>query len=280
MVRKPVFWDEGEYMKLFGIYKRNKGIEHTGFQFYGSGIHSRSDEEMRAINAEEADAAFKRCKKEILDAYMKEKGFSKHNTANYARLNDIGLIEYVNLQKEARGSRTVTLNISLFPLYAPHPFITIGFGERIGELAGGRDFWWDYKDADTAKLSFENIVSALEECVMPWFARYNNETLYEEDLHIEKYRIGHHAIIWRTHLHIKNHDIEGANCYLDSVSSIPFHHGAAESQKLDRDAKIKEMKLLLNGLDNIDQYISAVKSQNIEKLKLPAKLKNNANPKF
>ncbi len=56
-------------MGLFNIFKKKQTDE---FQYYGSVKHLKSDAEMEAMNPQEADEAFKKYKKEILDVYMKE----------------------------------------------------------------------------------------------------------------------------------------------------------------------------------------------------------------
>lgn len=121
--------------KLYGIDIEEKQ--------YSKGNCIRPWEELNKINTQEADEAFQKCKKELLDVYMKEKGFARYKTTGYVRLNQIGLIEYIKLQKEAYGSKTFTLNISLMPIYVPHDYLTTGFGKRIGRLVANRDFWWD-----------------------------------------------------------------------------------------------------------------------------------------
>ncbi|MBQ7942795.1 MAG: DUF4304 domain-containing protein [Lachnospiraceae bacterium] len=245
------------------------------FQYCGSGEHLKNDDEMKAMNAEEADAAFKKYKKEILDVYMKEQGFDKYKTSSYVRLNKIGLIEYINLQKEQHGSRTFTVNIALFPLYAPHLFITIGFGDRIGHFVDDNDFWWDYKDMDTARKSFGNVVCALNEYVLPWFEKHNDETLYEEELRNEKYRLGYDSIIWITHIFIKNNDIAGARNYIENIKDMNFYKEATGGRKEYIDNKVKEMQEILAGLDDVKQYIADVKKKNVTEFKLPAKMMEN-----
>lgn len=254
-------------MGLFDIFEKK---QNDDFRYYGSGNHLKNDAEMEAVNPQEADEAFKKYKREILDVYLKERGFDKYKTTSYVRLNKIGLIEYINLQKEAHGSRTFTINIALFPIYAPHSYITIGFGDRIGCLMDGKDFWWDYKDIDTAKKSFANVVSALQKYVMPWFEKHNNEDLYKAELCNNKFRLGYDSIIWITHIFFKNKDIAGARDYIENISDMEFYKEATAVRKDYIDNKVKDIQEILARLDDIEQYIADVKKRNVAEFKLPA----------
>lgn len=263
-------------MGLFDIFKKNKTQEITepcGFEFYGGGRHLKSDDEMRNIDVVAADAAFKKYKKEILDVYLKSQGFKPYKTANYARLNSIGVVEYINLQKEAHGSRTFTVNFCLFPLYVPHTFVTIGFGNRIGSYIQHRDFWWSYHDMSTAEKSFTNVVAALDEYVMPWYAERSKEDVYLDELINGKYMLGNSRIEWMLHLFVKNNDIAGAKQFLESIKNDPQYVYIASRIKGDIDKRIAEMRELLESIQDTEQYISDVINQNVEKHKLPAAFK-------
>lgn len=228
-------------MGLFNFFKKkvepNKIIskENKTFEFYGTGRHLKNDEEYQSINKEEADNAFKKYKREILDVYMKEKGFHKYKTNGYVRLNKNRLVEYINIQKEAHGSRTCTLNISLYPLYAPHDFITIGFGKRIGRIINDKDFWWDYKDDITAKLSFENIKNA----------------------------------IWTTFLFLKRNDKESARNYLEGIKEFEYFLDSSKQIEPVALNNINKMNEIMKENADIENYLKEVEKANIEKFKLP-----------
>lgn len=68
------------------------------FSFVGNRFHIRSDEELSLIDKEEADNAFKKYKKEIIDPLLLDNGFCKWKTNAYVRLNKIGVLEYIDLQ--------------------------------------------------------------------------------------------------------------------------------------------------------------------------------------
>lgn len=262
-------------MGLFNFFKKkvepNKIIskENKTFEFYGTGRHLKNDEEYQSINKEEADNAFKKYKREILDVYMKEKGFHKYKTNGYVRLNKNRLVEYINIQKEAHGSRTCTLNISLYPLYAPHDFITIGFGKRIGRIINDKDFWWDYKDDITAKLSFENIKNALEQFVIPWFEYYKDEENYIEDLLNRKYQIGFDCIIWTTFLFLKRNDKESARNYLEGIKEFDYFLDSSKQIEPVALNNINKMNEIMEENADIENYLKEVEKANIEKFKLP-----------
>ena len=128
----------------------------------------RSDEEMASVDKENAEASFKKQKK-ILTDFMKEHGFIKYKTNAYIRRNECDVLEYLNLQKEKYGSKTLTINYALIPLYIPHDFISFDLGGRLGELICGNDVWWDYANDSLAETGFRNIIKAIDEILLPWF---------------------------------------------------------------------------------------------------------------
>ncbi len=128
----------------------------------------RSNEEMASVDKENAEASFKKQKK-ILTDFMKEHGFIKYKTNAYIRRNECDVLEYLNLQKEQYGSKTLTVNYALIPLYIPHDFISFDLGGRLGELICGNDVWWDYANDSVAETSFRNIIKAIDEVLLPWF---------------------------------------------------------------------------------------------------------------
>ena len=145
------------------MWKLNK------FKLKGTRKYFRSDLEMQRLDREAADEAYKE-KKKILDDYMISKGFFKHKTNTYIRLNKINVLESINLQKERYGSRTFTVNILLMPMYLPQDSVPFG-GERISYFIGSPDVWWDFGDCKAAETSFKNIVEAVDRFVMPWFEK-------------------------------------------------------------------------------------------------------------
>ena len=145
------------------MWKLNK------FKLKGTRKYFRSDLEMQRLDREAADEAYKE-KKKILDDYMISKGFFKHKTNTYIRLNKINVLESINLQKERYGSRTFTVNILLMPMYLPQDSVPFG-GERISYFIGSPDVWWDFGDCKAAETSFRNIVEAVDRFVMPWFEK-------------------------------------------------------------------------------------------------------------
>lgn len=158
--------------------KQNK----NKFCFVGNRQHLRTEDELLCVNKEEADAAFKRYKKEIIDNLLLSNGFLKYKTNAYVRLNNIGLLEYVDLQKERYGSKTFCVNFSAMPLYCERKYIVTSFGNRLGSFISGKDIWWDYASEDVAKLCFDNVSKAIEEYVFPWFEEVSTEQGYRTKL--------------------------------------------------------------------------------------------------
>lgn len=152
------------------------------FYFVGNREHIRTEEELLCINKEEADLAFKQCKKEIIDILLLSKGFHKYKTNAYVRLNTIGLLEYIDLQKERYGSKTFCVNFAVMPLYCENKYVVMSLGHRLGTYISGKDVWWDYASASIAKDSFLNVSTAIGKYVLPWFEQVSTEEGYRAEL--------------------------------------------------------------------------------------------------
>lgn len=148
----------------------------------------RSDEEMLSVNREEAENAFKKQKK-LLNSFLKEHGFRTYKTNSYIRKNSLDVLEYINLQKEQYGSKRLTVNYALISLRIPHDFLSYDLGDRLGMLICGKDIWWDYADDTAAEISFQNIIQAIAEVLLPWFEKSSSrEGLKQELLKVKKIR--------------------------------------------------------------------------------------------
>lgn len=251
---------------------KNTVYVNDSFSYFGNGKCIRPLEELDKINIQEADESFKKCKKEILDVFMKNNGFIKYKTNAYMRLNSIGLIEYINLQKEAHGSRTFTLNVCLLPIYVKHEVFTIGFGDRIGILINGEDFWWDYNNLATSEKSFKNIIQALKLFIFPWFEQYNNEDKYQKDLFNNIGIIGNSRIKWITYLYIKNNEIEKANNYLDGYLNSDDFNNELEIHKNRIIELINDLKAILNSSKTGTEILNEAIVYNLNKYKLAKSL--------
>ena len=152
------------------------------FCFVGNRKHIRAEDELLCINKEEADLAFKQCKKKYVDVLLLSKGFCKYKTNAYVRLNTIGLLEYVDLQKERHGSKTFCVNFAVMPLYCENKYIVMSLGDRLGTYISGRDVWWDYASESIAKDSFLNVSTAIEKYVLSWFEQVSTEEGYRAEL--------------------------------------------------------------------------------------------------
>lgn len=154
----------------------------SGFTFAGNRPHIRTESELANINKEEADQAFKQCKKEFIDTLLLSHGFCKYKTRAYVRMNPIGLLEYIDLQKENYGSKTFCVNFSAMPLYLQSEVLIFSLGHRLGTYICGKDIWWDYASNSIARISFQNVAEAIIQYVFPWFEDISTEDGYRKKL--------------------------------------------------------------------------------------------------
>lgn len=146
----------------------------------------RSDEKMENIDKTIADRAFK-IQKKRLDAFMLANGFVKYKANSYIRRNNIDVLEYVNLQKEAYGSKKFTVNYALIPLYVPHDFLSYDLGGRLAVMITGRnDVWWNFADEKVAEMSFSNVMDAISQYLLPWFQKNSDKDILSITLLEEK----------------------------------------------------------------------------------------------
>lgn len=165
---------------MLDIFKKKQNTKE--FHFIGNRQHLRTEEELLCVNKEEAYFAFKRYKKEIIDDLLLGNGFYKYKTNAYVRLNSIGLLEYIDLQKERYGSKTFCVNFAVMPLYCEGKYIVISLGHRLGTYISGKDVWWDYASENIAKDSFVNVSTAIKKYVFPWFEQVSTEDGYRTEL--------------------------------------------------------------------------------------------------
>lgn len=150
-----------------------------GFELVGVRPCLRTGDECAALDKKAADAAFRRCKREVIDPFLASQGFRKYKTNAYVRRSGIDVLEYIDLQKEHYGSKTFTLNLAVMPLYTsayePRDVVAFYVSHRLGELICRRDLWWDFADERACAASMENVCAALERYGLPWFRRMSDE---------------------------------------------------------------------------------------------------------
>lgn len=165
-------------LNLFGKNRR--------FKLKGTCPCRRPIDEMSAIDKNEADSAFKSCKKQYLDTLLSSKGFLKYETNSYIRRNQVDVLERIELQKGRYGAKTFTVNCALTPLYLQYDCLNFCVDERIGTLVCDKDVWWDFANESIAKVSFENVANAIEEFVLPWFDSLSNDASIKKMLQRKK----------------------------------------------------------------------------------------------
>lgn len=245
--------------------KANLKNKDNEFVLFGNGDLYKTEEEMRRINKVEADAAYKECMNGMMKPFFKDNGFIPYKTNAFVRLNGNDIIEYISFQKQRYGEKTFTVNIALIPSYVPHDFMSLSFGDRIGIFINGKDFWWDYQNKDIAQKSFENVKSALSLFIFPWFEKMSDKKNYFHSFMYEYPFKSFRKIELMTYFYLREGDIESAqNALRDYEKRL-----TGDNNELKM---FNEMTDLCSQITDCAAYIEKVKSDNIEKLKLPKKL--------
>lgn len=245
-------------------------------KLFGNGAAIRSDEEMKYINKAEADQAYKKNLKENLSPFLADYGFLPWKTNAYIRLNKEGILEYIDLQKEHYGSKTFTVNLAVMPLYVPNDgYMILDFGNRLGSLVSGKDFWWDYKDAKMAKASFDNVKELLEMKGILWLEEIADPEKYQRILcncQSEICSLGADRIIWITYYYLFQNDLGGAERYLKKIKrNLVFAKGKQWYENVVEN--YEKMKELCMGMIDCKAYINVCMEENFSRLKLPRELK-------
>lgn len=157
-----------------------------------------------------ADEALKKYKKEILDVFFAENGFSKWKSASYIRLKAWGLAEMVELQKFRFTGDTFCVNYGVCPLYVPDLrycscCVGCSIGDRLGcqiRPGGGA---WVYRTDETAKISFENVRDMVRLFLLPAFDEFCVEENYLNQLMADK---GKKGVGYRNDLWVKALEVE------------------------------------------------------------------------
>lgn len=245
--------------------------KQDNFKLYGTGEAFREDKEMKLIDAEAAESALKLCMKEIMTPAMKSLGFAKWKPTSYVRLNKMGLIEYIDVQKEHYGAKTFTVNVALMPLYTPHSNMCIGYGQRVGQYVIGKEFWWDYKDEETARKSFENVVEAIERFVLPWFEKNCEGEYYVECLKNAGYCKGFPEYEWAAYYYVKHYTVEDAKAFLKEYR-VECETAEDEGVRKYQLFHIDRVMKVMDSIQNQEDFLNEIVKKNVEVLKLPKSL--------
>ncbi len=140
----------------------------TEIEFVG---HDSSWEKGRRADKQEANDAFKKYKKEILDVFFAENGFFKYKTTAYVRLSKSGLLQNVNLQKSQFDYYLFYVNYAVLPLYLPMNYLEDGLDHRLCNHVRSYAGDWYYQNYEVAKITFEDLREAVKICLLPWFEK-------------------------------------------------------------------------------------------------------------
>ncbi len=242
------------------------------FKFYGNGNWYRTEKKLAEIDKKEADSAYRKCKKEILDPFMKSKGFIKWGTTSYVKLNEAGIIENVFLQKERYGCKTFTVNLEFAPLYIPYEYDFISLhSHRLSMEINGKDFWWDFKDCETAEKSFENVVEALDKYGLKYLENTRTSKGYIETLKKSELKP---SVDWGAYAFLKYDGKEIASAYVKwyQKNDIPILPDFRREHELAKTQKILDE---LEAMQDVEAFFRKNTEENCSKWKLPKGLLEN-----
>ena len=155
----------------------------------------------------EAKKYFIKARREYIDEPLKDLGFQKYKTACIARLTDENVFQFLDFQKSSHGGQEFTINVAIRPLFSSkNDYLTLLPGNRLGQLAFGKDTWWSYSTEREGEKSFEEISKLITKYAIPFFdaTKKSDDIIksYEENIFgISKFRnkIGWGTIGWENY---------------------------------------------------------------------------------
>ncbi|WNF22686.1 DUF4304 domain-containing protein [Mesobacillus jeotgali] len=115
------------------------------------------------------DSYFKKSLTKWIVKPLREYDFFRYKTAFVGRVTNDSIFQFINLQKDAYGGKTFTVNVGVRPLFIPHDYLSLQPGQRIGYFKYGADKWWSFKTEDRADHSFIEVNHIINDYVLEWF---------------------------------------------------------------------------------------------------------------
>lgn len=95
--------------------------------------------------------------------------FQKLGTRSFGRVSD-GVLQYLDLQLSAWGSKDFAVNYAAITLHSPRDFIALASGGRLPRGKSG-DGWWKSETHEFADASMRDVVERFAAHCVPWFER-------------------------------------------------------------------------------------------------------------
>lgn len=87
------------------------------------------------------------------------------------------------------SSNTFTIVVFIQPLYIPKPYISYGFGNRLGILSKGRDVWWEYSEEKVEEI-MQEILGMIQHHGLPYLERAGTlERFIKQYGHFDRFKI-------------------------------------------------------------------------------------------
>lgn len=180
------------------------------------------------------------------------------------------------MQKEASGSKTFTVNISLRPLYIPHKYIILQPGSRIGDFIDGNDKWWSFKEEFEAEESFKEVSQILNEKVLPMFdiLDSNKEMIQyfdKDSFPIRWYTDRAHGYYYLAYVLLREHKFEEAINTFNKAYNLYKTYKSSWSKACIKECE-EVIKLCIEEKDKVDEYLEKCEQITLKNLKIDKNL--------
>jgi hypothetical protein len=217
---------------------------------------------------------FTAARKEYIEKPLKKLHFKRYKTSTIARLTDDNIFQFIEFQKSIYGGQQFTMNIAMRPLYCLNEYLTLSPGRRLGNLAYGKDTWWNYSDEEKGEKSFLEIALLIDKFVIPFFEATVNASeiikSYEKDLN-NGIKLGWGSIGWVDfdfgHIYLKAGDKINSINHFDNCYNIFINDNRDWAQKVANEC-LEIKNIIEKGQIAIENYLTNTILKSKQNLKL------------
>jgi hypothetical protein len=221
-------------------------------------------------------------RKEFIEKPLAEFGFKKYRQEHIARITDDNVLQLIRFHKSKYGSATFKVNVTIRPLYCPHPSgLPASPGNDLVKLSGTRrkkNEVWGFAAKEEADESFAGVYKLLVKAALPFFnATANvNDIIKAYERNLLGFRKFGKKVDWGPdgwsnydfgHIYLRAGKLNKAKAQFDKYYK-DFNDDGRE-WALELAAEFPHfMKLIYGPQADIDQYLADITAKNWQDMEL------------